>query len=263
MGLRTCRYPWMSGFALQLVLLAVVSGFADSATGAQRGVAVSRLVALSPGVTLPVQLSRSLYAGKVPVGTRIVAKTTQRVPVGEDLYLKRGAELIGVVVASSAEDKGAGRPATLTFEFTQLRYGKQTVPVRTKAIAIANFTDVGETFLPVTGGADRGNASEASWTTKQVGGDEVVRSGWVGDVVGSRMETVGYADYWGVYSLPMTLLGDGTLPRAMGVFSTTAAGLYGFDKGTELHSAGGRITLMRAGGRVLIRSGDNLLLEVM
>jgi hypothetical protein len=259
MGLRTCRYPWMSGFTLQLVLLAVVSGFADSATGAQRGVAVSRLVALSPGVTLPVQLSRSLCAGKVPVGTRIVAKTTQRVPVGEDLYLKRGAELIGVVVASSAGDK----TATLTFEFTQLRYGKQTVPVRTKAIAIANFTDVGETFLPVTGGADRGNASEASWTTKQVGGDEVVRSGWVGDVVGSRMETVGYADYWGVYSLPMTLLGDGTLPRAMGVFSTTAAGLYGFDKGTELHSAGGRITLMRAGGRVLIRSGDNLLLEVM
>ena len=261
MGLRTCRYPWMIGFALQLVLLAVVSVFAGAATGAQRDVAVSRLVALSQGVTLPVQLSRSLYAGKVPVGTRIVAKTTQRVPVGEGLYLKRGAELIGVVVASSAGDK----TATLTFEFTQLRYGKQTVAVRTKAIAIANFTDVGETFLPVTGGADRGNASEASWTTKQVGGDEVVRSGWVGDVVGSRMEKVGYADYWGVYSLPVTSSsGDGAvLPRAMGVFSTTAEGLYGFDKGTELHSAGGRITLMRAGGRVLIRSGDNLLLEVM
>jgi hypothetical protein len=199
------------------------------------------------------------------VGTRIVAKTTQRVPVGEHLYLKQGAELMGVVKASSAEDKGTARPATLTLEFTQLRYGKQTVAVRTKAIAIANFTNVGETFLPVTGGADRGNASEASWTTMQVGGDEVVRSGWVGDVIDSQMEKVGYADYWGVYSLPVKPSGgDGpALSRAMGVFSTTAAGLYGFDKGTELHSEGGTITLTRAGGRVLMRDGDNLLLEVM
>ena len=255
----------MIGSAVQLVLLAAASVFAGAATGTQQDVAVSRLVAPSPGVTLPVQLSRSLYAGKVPVGTRIVAKTTQRVPVGEHLYLKRGAEVIGVVVASSAGDRSAARPATLTVEFTELRYKKQTVPVRTKAIAIANFTDVGETFLPVTGGADRGNASEASWTTKQVGGDEVVRSGWVGDVIDSQMRTVGYADYWGVYSLPVKPSGgDGpALPRAMGVFSTTAAGLYGFDKGTELHSEGVTITLTRAGGRVLMREGDNLLLEVM
>jgi hypothetical protein len=265
MGLRMCRYPWMNRFAVWLFLLAIGSVFVGASTGAQRDVAVSQLVAPSPGVTLPVQISRSLYAGKVPVGTRIVAKTTQRVPVGEHLYLKRGAELMGVVVASSAGEKGATRPAMLTIEFTQLRYGKQTVPVRTKAIAIANFTDVGETFLPTTGGADRGNASEASWTTKQVGGDEVVRSGWVGDVVDSQMRTVGYADYWGVYSLPEKQSGgDGpALPRAMGVFSTRAAGLYGFDKGTELHSEGGTITLTREGGRVLVRDGDNLLLEVM
>ena len=257
MGLRTCRYPWMSRFAVPVV----ASVFVCASTGAQRDVAVSRLAALSPGVTLPVQMSKSLYAGKVPVGTRIVAKTMQRVPVGEHLYLKRGAELIGVVVASSAGDK----TASLTFEFTQLRYKNQTVPVRTKAIAIANFTDVGDTFLPMTGGADRGNASEASWTTRQVGGDEVVRSVWVGDVIGSSTLKVGYADYWGVYSLPVTPSAcDGlALPRAIGVFSTTAAGLYGFDEGMELHSEGGTITLTRAGGRVLMRDGDHLLLEVM
>ena len=117
----------------------------------------------------------------------------------------------------------------------------------------------------MTGGADRGNASEASWTTRQVGGDEVVRSGWVGDVIGSSTLKVGYADYWGVYSLPVTPSAcDGlALPRAIGVFSTTAAGLYGFDEGMELHSEGGTITLTRAGGRVLMRDGDHLLLEVM
>lgn len=107
---------------------------------------------------------------------------------------------------------------------TLLRYQKQTVPVITKAVAIANFTDVDDTFLRTTGGADRGNASEASWTTSQVGGDEVYRSGWVGDVCDDRMRKVGYADYYGVYSLPTgPTEGDGpALPRAMGVFSTTA-----------------------------------------
>ena len=58
-----------------------------------------------------------------------------------------------------------------------------------------------------------------------------MRSGWVGDVVGSGTRTVGSADYYGVYSLPVKLQGaDGAMvPRAMGVFSTTAEGLYGYD----------------------------------
>jgi len=132
--------------------------------------------------------------------------------------------------------------------------------VGTRAIAIANFVQVGETFLPVQGGADRGNASEASWTTTQVGGDQVARSGWVGDVVGRGTRTVGRADYYGVYTLPA-----GASPeRAMGVFSTTATGLYGFESDTSLNSSGGVITLTRSGGKRLeMRDGDNLLLEVV
>ena len=53
------------------------------------------------------------------------------------------------------------------------------------------------------------------------------------------------------------------VPRAMGVFSTTAKGLYGYDEGTRLESSGGSITITNPMGRVVIRAGDNLLLEVV
>ncbi|WP_433982930.1 hypothetical protein RBB78_13610 [Tunturiibacter empetritectus] len=191
-------------------------GVPPSASGsAQRSVSVSTLEPLAAGVTLPVRLGRTLRAGKTRVGSTVVAKTTQRVPVTEGTYLDRGAELEGKVVASMAGDGTAGLPSVLSIVFTSLRYHKQTIGMKTRAIAIANFVQVGDTFLPVQGGSDRGNSSEASWTTTQVGGDQVVRSGWVGSVVGSGLRTVGRADYYGVYSLPAGATGS-SVPRADG-----------------------------------------------
>jgi hypothetical protein len=150
----------------------------------------------------------------------------------------------------------------LTIRFTELSYRGKTVPVATRAIAAANFVSVGDTFIPTTGGPDRGNSSEASWNTKQVGGDEVNRSGWVGVVSDKVMHVVGSADYYGVYSLPVKL--DGAMvPRAMGVFSTTAKGLYGYDEGAQLESSGGLITITNPQKRVVIRNHDQLLLEVV
>jgi hypothetical protein len=246
-----------------VLLLAGFFAFAVVAAAAQRETAVSELQALPPGVTLPVRLGRALRAGKVKVGTQIVVKTTQRVPVSEETYLKAGAELDGEVVASIA-GHGTASPATLSIQFTRLRYGKQSIPVRTKAIAIANFMQVSYAYLPADGGPDMGVPSAANWTTKQVGGEAVVRTGWVGPVVGSNTEMVGRADYYGVYSLPAASPGGGlSFPRALGVFSTTAAGLYGFEGGSSLRSAGGTITLTGPGKSVELRNGDNLLLEII
>jgi hypothetical protein len=232
---------------------------------AQREAAVSELEALPPGVTLPVKVDRSLRAGKIQVGTPIVMKTTQRVPVSEDTYLKAGAELVGEVVASTAGNGNGSTPATLSIRFTRLRYGKQSIPLRTKAIAIANFAEVGYAYLPADGGPDMGIVSAANWTTKQVGGDSVFRTGWIGPVFGvGGQGKVGHADYYGVYSLLEASPNDGPpFPRALGVFSTTAAGLYGFDSGSELRSADGTITLTGPGKSVGLRYGDNLLLEVI
>jgi hypothetical protein len=169
------------------------------------------------------------------------------------------------VVTSVAGDGTAAHPATLTIRLTQLSYRGMTVPLETRAIAMANLMAVDDTFLSMQGSADRGNSSQASWTTRQVGGEEVVRSGWVGPVVGVGVRTVGSADYYGVYSLPVKLEGaDGVMiPRAMGVFSTTAKGLYGYDEGAQMESSGGAITITNPGGQAVIRAGDHLLLEVV
>jgi len=220
---------------------------------------------LPAGITLPVQMGRTLRAGKVKPRTVFQVKTTQRVPISAKGYLKSGAKVRGEVVASDAGDGTAAHPSVLTIRFTQLSYRGTTVPVEIRAVAMANLMAVDDTFLPATGSTDRGNPNQASWTTRQVGGDEVVRSGWVGPVVGSGLRTVGSADYYGVYSLPEKLQGaDGAMvPRAMGVFSTTAKGLYGYDEGARLESSGGLITITNPMGRAVIRDGDNLLLEVV
>jgi hypothetical protein len=201
----------------------------------------------------------------VKPGTVFQVKTTQRVPISTNGYLNRGAAVRGEVVTSDAGDGTAAHPSRLTVRFTQLSYRGMTVPLATRAVAMANLMDVDDTFLSMQGGADRGNASEASWTTRQVGGDEVVRSGWVGPVVGIGVRTVGSADYYGVYSLPAKLEGSDSamVPLALGVFSTTAKGLYGYDEGAELESSGGFVTITNAKGRVVIRAGDDLLLEVV
>jgi hypothetical protein len=250
--------------ALKYVFLLTGVFVCVTAVVAQREVAISELGTLPVGVTLPVQLGRSLRSGKILVGTQIVVKTTQRVPVSEDTYLKAGAELDGEVVASTAGNDSTSTQATLSIRFTRLRYGRQSIPVKTKAIAIANFMQVSYTFQPADGGPDMGNTSQANWTTKQVGGDAIVRTGWAGPVVGFNTGKVGTADYYGVYSLPAASPNDGLpFPRALGVFSTTAAGLYGFGSGCALKSADGTITLTGPGKSIGLRNGDNLLLEII
>jgi hypothetical protein len=253
------RAAWSAGLAL--VCLPIFARAADT----RKAQEISELRPLRAGITLPVAVGRTLRAGKVKPGTVFWLKTTQRVPVSEDTYLNRGAAVRGEVVTSDAGDRTAAHPATLTIRFTQLSYKGMTVPLVTRAVAMANLMYVDGTFLPLMGGPDRGNSSEASWTTAQVGGQQVVRSGWIGPVVGSGLKTVGRADYYGVYSLPTPLHGPDSMlvPRAMGVFSTTAKGLYGYDEGTQLESSGGLITITNPIGRALIRAGDHLLLEVV
>jgi hypothetical protein len=207
-------------------------------------------------------LDKSLRSGKTKPGTVFTVTTTQRVPVSEETYLDRGAKLRGEVVTSTAGDGTAAHPAVLVIRFTQLSYRGHTVPVATNALAVASRLAVDDTYLPTTGSTDRFTSNPASWTTRQVGGQLVARSGWVGPVVAVGLHTVGSADYYGVYSLPEET--DAVrFPRAIGIFSTTAKGMYGYENGTTLESSGGAITIRSPKGRAVIRAGEGLLLEVI
>lgn len=219
---------------------------------------------LVPGTTLPVSLERALKAGKTAAGTRVVTRTTQRVPINAEEYLPPGAIVAGVVVAGDSSDGAAASAgSTLTIRFTTLTDRGQTVPLSANTLAIANFTDVDDTVAPAAGGPDRGNPSPASWTTPQIGGDEVYRSGWVGPVCNDVLKTVGFADFHGVYSNPGAVAGSPDFPLAVGVFSTAAHGLYGFDSSITLHSANGVATVAGPPHKAVLRRGDNLLLQVV
>jgi hypothetical protein len=227
-----------------------------------KGHAVSELRPLPDGVTLPVVLGKTLRSGKTKPGSVFTVTTTQRVPVSEETYLDRGAKLRGEVVTSTAGDGTAAHPAVLVIRFTRLGYRGQTVQVVTRAVAAASRLAVDDTYLPANGSTDRFTSNPASWTTRQVGGDFVVRSGWVGPVVGAGLRPVGSADYYGVYRLPVET-DEVRFPRAIGIFSTTAKGMYGYEDGAKLESSGGAITITSPERRAVIRNGEGLLLEVV
>jgi hypothetical protein len=224
---------------------------------------VETLTPLPAGITVPVQISHSVHAGSTMAGETIIGETTQRIPLSKDHYLNRGAKVVGTIVVSKAGDGGATQPSVLAIRFTSLRYRNQTVPISTRAIAIANAAQVGFTADPASMPTGRGNSNPANWTTRQVGGDVLSRCGWIGELDDDVMRKVGFADYYGVYADPPSdATGVTSIPRAVGVFSTNARGLYGFDEGAALRSSGGDITITSP-RKLVLRNGDNLLLEVI
>ncbi len=224
---------------------------------------VRTLTPLPVGLTVPIQISHTYRAGKTSPGTTIVASTTQRIPLGNYRYLRYGVKVIGTVVASTPADKATGKPATMTIRFDKVVDRTQAVPLRTAAVAVANFTDVADTSLPANANLGRGTAEIASMTTHQIGGEEICRSGWDGPLVGGHLQPVGYADHYGVYANPPpNATGTAAIPHALGAFSSSAQGLYGFDGGAELLSANGELTVTSPHGLVL-RNGDNFLLQVV
>lgn len=216
--------------------------------------AADDLQPLAPGTYLPVTLHRSLRAGRTQVGTTVEATTTQRVPLPAQRYLKAGARLSGHVVQSATS------PAVLALRFDRVDYHGATQPIAVRALAAANFVAMSDTRQPANGATDRGNSNPANWTTEQVGGDQVARSGWSGPVINQTTQTVGFADFDGVYALAAQT--DG-VPRALGVFSTSARGLFGYSADCGLVDDPGAISVRCAHSALVLHDGDNLLLEVV
>jgi hypothetical protein len=223
---------------------------------------VFELGPLPVGVTLPVQLGKTLRAGKTKPGTVFTATTTQRVPVSEESYLDRGATLHGKVVTSTAGDGTAEHPSVIAIRFTELSYRKQTVAIATDALAVASRLAIDDAYWPIRATIDQYTNNPASWTTRQVGGELVARSGWKGPVVDDG-HAVGSADYYGVYSLRSET--DGMqFPLAVGIFSTTAKGMYGYERETTLESSEGMITITSPKrNSAVVRVGEQMLLEVV
>lgn len=184
------------------------------------------LTPLPKGTTLPVLLQRGLDIRHVRAGEPVIARLAQRVPLANGTYLPQKAKVTGTVVACDG--------SSLTLRLDRLRLGKQEEPIDVTLRAGAHWLDVYNTELPEAP-TDRSTSNPRDWTTKQVGRDEVYRSGGVGTVYDQYSQPVGRADLYGVYGTPAA---SGGPDRAMGPFSTTSSGMYDLP-GIEIASGGG------------------------
>jgi hypothetical protein len=188
--------------------------------------ATTKLEPLAAGVTLPVSLEQRLDARQVRVGEQITARLMQRVPLANGSYLSSKAKLIGRVVAYDT--------TSVTLRFDRIRLKEEEEPIQVQLLAAGHWLDVERTQEPLAP-PDRSLSNPMDWTTKQIGGDEVYRSGGSGAVYDQYSQPVGHADAFGVYAPAGT---PGAPPLAMGPFSTTARGLYDLP-GVEIASPGG------------------------
>jgi len=233
--------------------LAAVAAFVSCCAAFAGDRPVRHLTPLTPGMTLPVILEKTLSRGHIQPGEPLVASFYQRVPIGRGRCLPDKTKLVGVVATYD------GR--SLALSFTHLRLGDETEPVSVKLVAVAHWIDVEDTKLP-EGGTDRSTSNPGNWTTMQIGRDAVYRSGGSGPVYNQYSEPVGSADFFGVYAAPVSA---GAVPRAMGPFSTTAAGLYDVP-GLVIASPGGsgRAIVFRVeSDKWQLHAADALLLEVV
>ncbi len=211
----------------------------------------AQLTVPPPGSTLPVFLDNTLDAKNTHPGEPVRASLAQRVPLPGGGFLPDKAKLTGTIL--SVDDK------TLTVRFNALSVGAQTAPIRVKLLAAADWLDVEHTHDNL-GSSDRGAGNPTQWTTEQIGGDEVYPANTIAKVYNTATEPVGRADGTGVYGAPLQ---PGGLERAMGPFSTTAAGLYdlpGLALGPQTSSA---ITLQLTDAKWKLHTHSGLLLEVV
>ncbi|MGB8535050.1 MAG: hypothetical protein WCD57_01435 [Acidobacteriaceae bacterium] len=235
----------MKRLILFVTLLSAIPIYASKPAG--------RLVAPAPGTTLPITLMKAVKPMHLVVGEPIRARFIQRVPLSPVSYLPSKVEVVGQIVSSNS--------SSISILFTQLRWKDEVVPIHLQLVSAASAYSVFQAGMPV-GGTDRGTSSPADYTTRQIGGDEIYRSAGSGKVYDEYSQPVGFADLNGVYQDPSSA---GEPARAMGPFSTTAAGLYGLEDFSIVSpgGAGVPITFAVSKPKWQIAGGTALLLKVV
>ena len=224
---------------------------------------------LPPGTTLPARLRNTLSSEKDQTGKTFTLKITQDVPVNGKAVIPRGATLTGHVDSTQSIKTGA-QSSRITLQFDKLRFYQQEIPVVLGLRAMASAVEVLHAGIPTNS-----DDNSASWTTRQIGGDVVYRGG--GPVTTSWGEVVGKPVSDGVIGrliaprdrpLPGNLhcASDDT-PRALGLFASTACGLYGFTRFTMerdgFEQPKGQITLVSSSKFIKASAGSQLLLEIL
>ncbi len=225
--------------------------------------AVNAQNALPAGTILPVSLSKSLDAGKVHPGQQFRGEIMQNIP---GTPVRRGATVFGHVVDAKSQANGQAR---LEIAFDSVKSHGQAIPIKANLRAVTSFFEVEEAQVPEEM-SSRGLTPE-TWTTQQIGGDQVYRGG---GPVAVGLTTVGEPTPYGVLGEPLAAPGDlcqsvvaeATRPQAFWLFSTDACGVYGYPH-LRIEHAGradpaGTIVFASDRGKLLLRVGSGFLLRV-
>lgn len=218
---------------LHTLALIAVAGVACTA-GAQTAV-------LAPHTAIPISFTKTVDASRQSTGSSIYARTTQPIKLNDGSTLHAGAEVIGHVVNATPFlfDKtpyARQTASVLTIRFDTLADGGRKIPLHVTLRAMAGPVDAWETGYPQP-------ASDGTIVTNtQIGGDQVIPSH--DEVRNGEGDVVGYNRRSGIYAHLIAAHGnssegcDGSdTEQAMGVFSASACGLYGF-AGITLESSG-------------------------
>jgi hypothetical protein len=249
------------------ITLSIVFTLACAAVAAAQG---TPQVQLAPGTTLPIIFSHGVDATHAHNGDAVSAKTTQPIRLASGEVLPAGSEVVGHVSAvdAFAYDKtpyAKQKQGALTVRFETLKTKGAEVPLNVYVRALAD---------PVTAqAAELPNAYDDSLRTRrQIGGDEVTPS--QSEVLSRDGDTVGYLKHGGVYAHLIAATGnspegcDGTeSEQAMGLFSASACGLYGFTdislSSTGRKDAASTLTLVSRRHSPQIWKNSVALLEVI
>lgn len=198
-----------------------------------KGIAIGVLLAgvacaqeIPPGTAFPVWLNSTLDSNKVQAGQAITGMVAQDVPLPSKAKIRAGSHVSGRVVKEGRRSDGS---LFIQIRFDRLEVNGRQIPISTSLRALASPHDVQEAQLPKYGSV-RGD-SAATWTTTQIGGDDVYRGGGhvmhddkvVGDPVKDGVLSV-------LVAVPRPGCGTASGDRrlALWVFSSSACGVYGF-----------------------------------
>ncbi len=219
--------------------------------------------ALPAGTLLAVSLDHGLNINKLHPDQEIRARIEQSIP-GTPVH--RGSQVLGKILAVHPAANGQAR---LELCFDAVETHGRRIPIRTNLRAVASMLEVEEAQIPEEM-SSRG-LNPQTWTTQQIGGDQVYRGG---GPVTEAMTDVGTPAPYGVLVAPQVRTGqpcravvnDNHHPQALWLFSADACGVYGMYN-VRIEHAGrtsptGTIVLASKNGKLNLRGGSALLLRV-
>lgn len=210
---------------------------------------------LPPGTVLPVEVGSTLNAKNAKVNDKFDGKLMQQVRLPTGIVLKKGAQVSGKVVAVQ-------RPTRLTVQFTELKDGDLTIPLKVSVRALASPQSIFDAHLSVDSTVPD---QSDEWTTQQVGGDYVFRGrGYVSSAEGNVGIWNGDGVWGKLQAGDNCSAGDSSnAMQSLWVFSAGACGAFGFKDLTISQDGSspplGQITL-ESHGDLLLRSGSGWLL---